>query len=96
MPDRLIAAGAGIAFSGTAPDPLTISIAPGGPGTAFVFQQTTPSSEWSILHNLASVPASFQVLVGGIPVIADVLEYSNVRVVFAFGNASTGVATLLK
>lgn len=63
---------------------------------AFVFEQATPSSEWSILHNLGSVPASFQVLVGGIPVIADVLEYSAERIVLAFGDASTGVVTLLK
>lgn len=67
------------------------------PGTAaFTYAQTTPASEWSVPHPFGVRPASLQVLLNGVPIIPDVLEYSDIRVVLAFGDASTGTVTLLK
>lgn len=80
------------------PAPVEPEPAPVAPSTttAFTYTQTTPASEWSVLHPFAVQPVSLQVLVGGVPIIPDVLEYSDVRVVLAFGDASTGIVTLLK
>lgn len=96
MADRLIAPGAGIAFSGTAPDPLTISIAPGATAAVFVFEQTTPSSEWLVPHNFGNVPVGYLVMAEGVPIDPDFREFSAVRVVVAFGYNETGSVTLLK
>lgn len=86
------------AISAPAPPVVDVQVVATAPTPNFLFthQQTTPATEWSIPHTLGVRPASIQVEVGGLPIIPDVIELSDIRVVLLFGEPSVGLVSLLK
>lgn len=65
-----------------------------GSFNGFVYQQVAPSSNWNITHTLGRIPLSVQVVVGGIPVIADVVTITATQVVIEFPSPQSGTVYL--
>lgn len=65
----------------------------GGSGSSFTFSQGTPSSSWSITHNLGRYPSVAVLDSTGRLVEGDVQHTSTNTLVVAFSGAFSGTAT---
>lgn len=68
-------------------------VQPGQPGEAFVYNQNSPASTWTIVHGLGYNP-SVAIMVGGEEVDAEVEYPSVTTVVIMFGTPVSGTARL--
>ena len=78
----------------TAINELAAKGTPAGSGLAFIHQQWSPASVWTINHNLGVRPAVTILDVGGNEVQADVTHMSANQLLIRFAMALAGVARL--
>jgi hypothetical protein len=67
---------------------------PPGAGTAFVFDQLTPSALWTIPHNMGYRPSVEITTLGGMEVDGEVLHLSSNLLTIAFNPPLAGSARL--
>lgn len=60
----------------------------------FVYTQVSPSTTWSVVHNLGKFPAVSVVDSGGTEIVPDVLYVDSNNVTVSFGASTSGKAYL--
>lgn len=67
---------------------------PASPGTTYIYSQNTPSTTWTIAHNLGQYPSVTVVDSGGTVVLGDVTYNSADQITLTFGVSHGGKAYL--